>query len=121
MLTREEILAKDDQKLEEVKVPEWGGSVFVKTMDGPGRVGFEVAIVKRRPKPTETEEKPKHRYVMECMLAFSVCDADKNMMFQPDDIEKLADKNGAALARIFKVAARLNPVFDDDIDEIEKN
>ena len=48
MLTRDEIFAASDLPVEEVQVPEWGGSVYVRTMSGTERDSFEQEIVDAR-------------------------------------------------------------------------
>ena len=49
MLSRDTILAKNDVKVEEVKVPEWGGSVLVRGMSGDQREAFEKAQTREVP------------------------------------------------------------------------
>ena len=45
ILTRDQILQANDLVTETVEVPEWGGSVFVKSLTGVERDQFEAAIV----------------------------------------------------------------------------
>ena len=41
MLTREQILACDDSSIIEVNVPDWGGSVGIKTLTGAEKDAWE--------------------------------------------------------------------------------
>jgi hypothetical protein len=40
MLDRKSILDRNDSKIEEVPVPEWGGSVYVRVLSGAERAGL---------------------------------------------------------------------------------
>ena len=44
MLTKDQILKSDDLPSEEVSVPEWGGSVMVRSMTGYERDQFEQSV-----------------------------------------------------------------------------
>ena len=50
-LTREAILAKDDVQIEELHVPQWGGTVRVRGMSGTQRDAFEKAISREKRGP----------------------------------------------------------------------
>jgi len=48
LLTRDAILEAQDLQHEEVYIPEWGGSVRVRTLTGAERDAFEQSIVDQR-------------------------------------------------------------------------
>ena len=53
-LNRADILNKTDLPKEEVFVPEWGGSVFVRALTAKERVIYEQAVITRNGKDVET-------------------------------------------------------------------
>ena len=48
-LTRDQIIEKDDVQIEEVPVPEWGGTVLIRGMSGLQREQFEASIRFEKP------------------------------------------------------------------------
>jgi hypothetical protein len=108
-LTRDQILKAEDLKREEVPVPEWGGSVFVRTMTGGERDRFEAAFVRDK---TDTRAR---------LAAATICDEAGTLLFSATDIEALGRKSAAALERVFVVAMRLSKVGKADVDDLEKN
>lgn len=110
MLTRDQILAASDLPREEVQVPEWGGSVFIKTMTGTQRDTFEsefnrLGIINARAR----------------LAILTVCDAEGNPLFDAKDLLDLGAKSGAALDRIFTAAMKLNRMGKEDIEALEGN
>lgn len=104
MLTREMILAADDLKTEPVEVPEWGGSVFVRTMSAGERDRFEAAHLK------SPERDFRARLAVAC-----VCDEAGKPVFTAEDVPSLSSKSGAALTRIFEAASKLNRMNKEDV------
>lgn len=110
MLTRESILASEDLKREEIKVPEWGGSVYVRTMTAGERDEFEIAHSLNPEKDVRAR-----------LAVATVCDADGVLLFTPADIAKLTRKSAAPLDRIFARAMKLNRISAADIEELKGN
>ena len=105
MLTNEQILEKKDIKTVKVPVPEWGDSVIVSEMSGSMRDQFERQYANLK---TQGED---DRYFRSLYVAFSVVDGNGDLMFGPEDIEKISRKNGKALDRIFEASEKLNNIF----------
>jgi len=114
ILTREQILDAHDLKKIEVKVPEWGGSVFVKTLTATERDRFESAIYHHK-------TKIKIANVRARLAALAVIDEKGVRLFTPDDIVALGKKSATALDRVFQAACKLNKMTPDDVEELEKN
>ena len=112
ILTREEILSFDDSKLEKVSVPEWGGDVFVRMMNGNERDAYEEWC---------TSVKRSLIGVRGRLAALCIVDEKGVRLFSDDDIESLGEKSAAALERIVSAAMKLNAVSDGDIEELTKN
>lgn len=109
MLSREEILAALDLPMEEVQVPEWGGSVFVRTMTGSERDAFEFWFCKNPGKDIKAN-----------VLVRTICDENRKAIFTEADIEGLSAKSAAALDRCYEVATRLSRLMPADIEELKK-
>lgn len=116
-LTREQILAAMDLKIESVDVPEWGGTVYVRNMTGRARDQFESSRYKLIGEKIEIL----HQNTRAALLAASLCDSKGTLMFSEKDVEALGEKNGAVLDRLFDVAQRLSGLRQKDAEEKLKN
>lgn len=114
MLTREDILKISDIVIEEVKIPEWNGTVYVKSMSGVERDAFEATIVSQRGK----DPKVNMANIRAKLTAQTCCDKDGKLLFSASDIVTLGKKNASALQRIFNVAQRLSGISAKDVDEL---
>lgn len=114
MLSKAAILAASDLPTEQVPVPEWGGTVTVRTMSGAERDAFEASII---------EGKTGGRLVnVRAKLAVRVlCDDKGARLFDDDDADALGAKSGKALDRVFDVAQRLNGIGAKEVKELEGN
>lgn len=117
LLTREQILQFDDANYEEVQVPEWGGSVRVKAMNGTERDAFEASLFETRGK----QQVMKMDNIRAKLVARTVVDENGQPIFGVGDIEALGKKSAAALDRVFTVSQRLSKITDTDIEELTKN
>jgi hypothetical protein len=114
ILTRDEILKADDIKTERVDVPEWGGTVIVKSLTGRQRDEFEGSMIEQRGR----------RAVMNTanmrakLVAWSVVDETGERLFNNGDIPDLGEHSAAAVNRIYNVAAKLSGLSDEDVDEM---
>ena len=113
MLGRDEILGAKDLKTKDVKVPEWGGTVRVKTMTGPERGKFEEKAF--------VDGKTDFSTFRQRLIAMTVCDEDGKLIFTEADIAALGNKSAKALDRVFAAAQKLNGLGRDDIEDMVKN
>ncbi|ASU81502.1 hypothetical protein CDO52_00720 [Nocardiopsis gilva YIM 90087] len=113
LLSRDAILTVDDRRTEDVAVPEWGGTVRVRSLTGKERDAFEASLVDKK-----TGQASKLANARARMVAMTVVDERGNRMFSLDDISALGDKSAAALNRVFDVARRLCGMSDDDLAEL---
>lgn len=118
-LSKDDILKAEDLATKEVEVPEWGGSVLVRGMSGRERDAFEV--------DTSTEQRgrgvPKRNLVniRAKVVARCVVDDDGQRLFSDADVAALGEKSGAAIDRVFEVAARLSGMSEEDEQEMAAN
>lgn len=109
-LTREQIDGINDLTVKEVKVPEWGGSVFVRMMSGDERDAYEASA-----------QGGQQKHVRARLIAVTLCDSTGKLLYTLDELEKIGSKGGAALDRIFAAAARHNRITPADIEELKKS
>jgi hypothetical protein len=117
LLKREDILKINDIESEIVKVPEWGGEVKVIGLTGIQRNEYEQSLVIRKGKDVSLNMK----HAMSKLVMLSCVDENNEKIFSEGDIEILGTKSGKALSRIYKVAAKLSGLSDEDMDELTKN
>ena len=117
MLSKTDILAAKDIKIEEISVPEWGGSVFVKEMTGAERDKYESSILEiKGGNQTVNLQNARAK-----LAAFTICDENGNRIFSEADISALASKSATALQRIFEKAMSLSRIGEKDIEDLTKN
>ena len=110
-LTREAILAKTViLPREEVYIPEWGDSIFVRCLTGWERDQLELEW-----------DRSKRRNFRARLAVATVCDAEGNDLFELKDIEFLGRQPSSILSRIADVAFMLNKFTKEDQEELEKN
>lgn len=107
------ILAADDITIREIKIPEWGGSVHIRTITGQERDTWEVYAQSQMSAQTVN--------IRARLAAISICDETGKRLFADADTSKLAEKSGVALDRIYEAAARLNGLSSEEVERIEKN
>lgn len=110
MLSRSAILAADDLPREEVSIPQWGGTVFVRTMTGAERDALEAIHLKS----------PGRNFRARVAVA-TVCDEKGQLLFTEADLVPLGTKSAAALDLILDVAMRLSGFNKKDVDRLEGN
>ena len=116
ILNRKAILDSEDLKTEEIFIPEWNGSVFVRTLTGQERDEFEESMFRGKER-----KEANFRNLRARLVALTVVDEAGKRLFNLDDMEILGRKSSRALDRIFDVAQRLAGFTGEDIKELEKN
>lgn len=121
LLTREQVVACDDRRYEVIPVPEWGGEVRVRSLTEPEYHAYRDSVMTRAGKDREVNE----RTMRACLVAACVVDEAGQTIFKVEDLtggkDETKAKSAHAIALIWKLAARLCGMDDDDIGEILKN
>lgn len=117
LLTKEAIFAADDIKTERVTVPEWGGDVMVRALTGLQRDAWEASMSVRHGKTMV----PDMRNFRARLVVLCVTDETGELVFHAGDVDALAGKSGAALDRLYSVAARLSGISEGDVEELTKD
>ena len=102
--------SKKPPKMEEVDVPELGGTVFVKVMSGRERDRWE-----------EIQNKSKFTQFRARIALATLCNADGSPMFVEADLPDIGELPATALDLIFDVARRINGLTPEDVEAVRKN
>lgn len=100
MLTRNDILARQDLEREEVPIKEWGGSVWVRQLSGR-------ELVKLQRLMSDNDDADLIPLVIWCTV-----DAEGEQLFTEEDAHAIAAKSSQALERIVTAALRINFLSD---------
>lgn len=114
MLTKKDILDKQDLKTKTVHVAEWGGDVIISTMTGFARDRFEASILDKSGAMDGTNVRAK-------LVAGCLVDEKGELLFSAEDIIRLGKKSCAPLDKLFAEARELNGMGDEKVDELAKN
>lgn len=116
LLTRAQILKADDLPSRDVPVPEWGGTVRVRSLTAKDRDEFETAVLAARQEGNLSPGNIRARYA-----AAAIVDEKGKQLFSEDDIEALGAKSAAALDRVYAAVNDLNALSPKDVEELRGN
>ena len=110
-LTAADILQAEDFVFEDISIPEWGGTVRIRSLSGAQRATLKKAV----DAGSETAD--------EMICVMSIVDEDGNRIFNSSQIEALRKKNTKAITRIAKRALVISGMIDPAkaVEEAEKN
>lgn len=111
-LTADQIIAANDLGLKEVKVREWGGSVYIRVMSVGERDEYERMWIGKKDTGVENF---RTQY-----LARVLCDEKGALLFTRDQVASLANKSGAVMGKLFDVAMKHNSMTEEDVQELGK-
>ena len=114
MLSRDAILQTDDLPRELVQVPEWGGDVYVSTLNGTQRDAFEQSMQGKKNKLNLDNVRAR-------FAVLTLVDDKGVRLFTDADAKALGEKSAAALDRVFAVAQRLNGFSSQDAEDLAGN
>lgn len=117
ILSKADILGCHDMRIKTVEVPEWGGSVRLRSLTGAERDAFEALLVK----DIDGKRVPDLANLRAKLLAATIVDEEDRQIFSAGDIASLGKKSAVALDRVFNVAQRLNGMSADAVEEAAKN
>jgi phage-related tail fiber protein len=113
LLTKSAILDADDLKHEDVDVPQWGGTVRVRTMTGAERDEFRNSV--------NAEGGVGVGRFAVALLAATLIDESGARLFTMDDIDQLAEKSATSIDKPAAMAMRLNGLGGAAVEESVKN
>jgi len=116
LLSKDEILAKSDLPFEDVDVPEWGGTVRVRTMTGTERDSWESSVYINKGESIEINREQFRAQ----LLARVIVNEKGDRLFTDKEISALSGKSSKALDRLFVVAQELNAVGRKEAEDLKK-
>lgn len=114
LLSREQILAAQDIRSENVPVPEWGGTVMVRGLTGRARDALEARFTDAK----GVIDRKAQSDFRAAFAAMTIVDESGDRLFSDDDIKALGEKSSVALQRVFDAAVRLSATDQASVDGI---
>jgi hypothetical protein len=118
ILNKAAILAANDQTLELVPVPEWGGEVYIRSMTAAERDAEERRIYDAQQNKKGSEGMANFRARF---LARTLVDENGTPLFTMKEVDQLAAKSFVVIARLFEISQRINGVTKEEAEVIEGN
>jgi len=112
ILSKDQIMGVQDVRTKEVAVPEWGGSVLIRTLSAGDKGRLEQKM---------TRADLDYSTVMAEYASLIVCDEEGKRIFSAKDIAALSEKSASALQKIFDAGQELNSLSRQDIEAIAGN
>ena len=116
-LTREQILEADDLPTESLDVPEWGGEVLIRALNGAQREEIEV----RSHKAKTSGEALGWKGLKALVASYVIVDEHGKPQFTEKDVKVLSQKSSGALDRIFEKVLSMNAMSKKDAEELAGN
>jgi hypothetical protein len=112
LLSKEQILAANDLKYEDVPCPEWGEGVGVRVvvLSGTERDALEVDLDWKALNNIRAQ-----------VAARCVVGPDGKRLFTDADTAALGKKSGVALNRVYDACMKINKLRKQDVEGLEKN
>lgn len=114
LLSKDAIFSQDDSKTEDVSVPEWGGTVRVRSLTGAERDDFEASMIHQ----VGNTARANMRNMRAKLVSLSAINEDGSPLFAAADVIKLGQRSASALDRLFSSCQRLSGLGEDDVKEL---
>lgn len=121
MLSREQIQNAQDFKKESVEVPEWGGTVYIRTMTAGHFDAYQIRAMESR--GVDDALNPQAiRDARVILISYTLCDASGDLLFDDEEgIEILRQKDGLVIDRLSEKAMAINGLSEAAIEDAKKN
>lgn len=129
-LGRDAILAANDLEYRDVDVPEWGGTVQVRSLTATQRDQLSLMVVsfdetlKASTKGDAIDLKLDRKGLAEMkaqVVVWTVCDGDGKRLFAQRDIDDVGGKSPDVIDRLYEAALDLSGVTEFGARAIQKN
>jgi hypothetical protein len=118
-LSKDQILGADDRRYEIVEVPEWGGSIRLRSLTGAEITDWQSKNMRG---PANKQRINYRSHVVERLIALCAVDEHGAPLFDdPGDVLRLASKSAAAINRLNEACLRLNALTEDDQKEVAED
>ena len=117
MLTRDAILGASDIETRDVPVPEWGGSVRLRSLSGLERDSWEASnrLLKG------SEYVPNLKGAKARLLVRAIVDENGSRLFADTDAGALAAKSAGVIERLAEVVAQMSGITEAAVEEAAGN
>ena len=105
-LTRAAILSLNDHKLLAVDVPEWGGRIWMKSING-----------RQREHHTQMHREKQFETIRAYLICCTACDSEGTRLFKDSDVDTINDKNAEVIFRLYTAALTVSGFFADDTEQ----
>jgi hypothetical protein len=107
-LSRDQILSANDRKTDVVEVPEWGGSVKIRSMSGAQAEEFKKLVDDDDLTEVQTLIK---------VISMSAVDDTGSQLFTDSDLEALAEKSITVLNHVAAACMKVNGFNQEEVAE----
>lgn len=119
ILNKQAILQVKDMVIEKIDVPEWGGTVCMRSITAAERGIIEAAAAAYKDSKGKNDGFARTFTVK--ILSMGLCDEDGKRLFSDDEVSQLAAKNAKVVSRLAEVAQKLSGFAKEDLEELERN
>lgn len=116
-LSRDDILQADDLPTDELEVPEWGGTILIRALNGAQREEIEI----RSHKAKASGDALGWKGLKTLVATYVVVGEDGQPLFTSKDLAALAKKSSAVLDRIFEKVLAMNAMTKKDAEDLAGN
>ena len=110
-LTKAAIFSTTDNEVHEVEVPEWGGSILLRSMTGEQRNNYEHWAHSQ-----SKADVPDYRGIRERLIIACAVDEAGDPLFNDEDLKQLSGKNSEVIDRLHE---KCQKICGMDADAIE--
>jgi hypothetical protein len=115
-LSRDAIFAAKDTEVHEVEVPEWGGTILLRSMTGEQRNNYEYWAHQQSKSGTAD-----YRGIRERLIICCAVDEEGNPLFTEDDLASIASKDSGVIDRLHEKCQKICGMDADAVEESAKN
>lgn len=128
MLTRDMILQAQDFEKEEVDIPEWGGSVFIRSMTVAASDVIQLLFIRLGGGELAANQNGSIRDpdalkgLKVAMVSRCLCDEKGELIFNDNEGRAILEtKSNVVMDRLYDVAMRINKMGDDEVEQEKKD
>jgi hypothetical protein len=115
-LSKDAIFAAKDTDVHEVEVPEWGGTILLRSMTGEQRNNYEYWAHQQ-----SQAESPDYRGIRERLIICCAVDDDGSPLFGDEDLAALASKNSEVIDRLHDKCQEICGMDSNALEDAAKN
>jgi hypothetical protein len=117
LLSKDQILAARPLPVEEVEVPEWGGSVRIQGLSAGDADHFNASLQRRNGQVIEMDRE----FYCAKLLALCFVDANNQRVLTEAHVLSLSQQSAMPLTRLTLIAERLSGMRVDGVEQAAKN